>query len=707
MCVMVLGLGFAVGYALRFGKALTPAKGDKGNSESDRLSAEDAMEAAQTIPDKGTGTQIVLSQDRIQVTGSGAAAEGSTVRIEKGGTYHVTGTLTNGQIYIKTGDDENVILVLEGMSITNLAEPAIYADNTGSLTIYLAEDSENHITSGTQKEICLDAADGEASMGAIYLRDDAVICGEGKLIIEGYINNGIQCSNNLYIESGELEVSAVNHGIKGKDSLTIEGGSVNVLAGGDGLRSDDDTGEGYGVICINGGRIQVESYQDAVQAETALTVSGGILTIKTNGEISKSTSTAFGRGKSDFKWDLDSIGSGSDASTKGLKSGGDLEITGGEILVESVDDAIHSNGTILISGGIMTLSTKDDGIHADVSLQVDEGIIDILESYEGLEANAVTINGGQISAVSSDDGLNAGGNSAGTGNSLPQLTINGGTVYVNARGDGLDSNGDLTINGGLVIVDGPSNSSNGALDSGTENGGKLLVNGGTVLAVGASGMAESFSEASGQCSFHAVTGTFGEGSVIAVYTADGTELISHETHTSGTSVVFSCEALEIGQTYILIVDGVEQEILQESVSTGNRGGMGGFGPGGMFGRPNGGRNDGTGAVGKGEKPSKDRGDLEKNPPTGEEGTGNFEGFGGFGDMVPPAGQEGSEDFEGFGGFRGMMPPAGQEGTEDYEGFDGFGGMMPPVGQEGTGDYESYGGFGDMVPPMSQSGPGRN
>ena len=44
------------------------------------------------------------------------------------------------------------------------------------------------------------------------------------------------------------------------------------------------------------------------------------------------------------------------------------------------------------------------------------------------------------------------------------VVINGGTLKINADGDGIDSNGDLTINGGSIIVYGPENSGNSAID---------------------------------------------------------------------------------------------------------------------------------------------------------------------------------------------------------------------------------------------------
>ena len=49
-----------------------------------------------------------------------------------------------------------------------------------------------------------------------------------------------------------------------------------------------------------------------------------------------------------------------------------------------------------------------------------------------------------------------------------ELNISGGLVYVDSQGDGLDSNGNMTIDGGTVLVNGPTNSGNGAIDSNGE-----------------------------------------------------------------------------------------------------------------------------------------------------------------------------------------------------------------------------------------------
>ena len=141
------------------------------------------------------------------------------------------------------------------------------------------------------------------------------------------------------------------------------------------------------------------------------------------------------------------------------------------------------------------------------------------------------------------------------------------------------------INGGYIVVDGPSNSGNGALDSGTESGGSLEVNGGTVLAIGASGMDESFGSTSAQNCFKLVFGsTIGAGTEITITDASGKVLISHTAAKSFNSVVFSCEELKIGESYTVTAGSQSQtiELTSTSTTSGGSGGWGGFG-GGMKG----------------------------------------------------------------------------------------------------------------------------
>ena len=300
-------------------------------------------------------------------------------------------------------------------------------------------------------------------------------------------------------------------------------------------------------------------------------------------------------------------------STKGIKSDGALYVNGGTFTINSADDSFHSNSDVTINDGTYTISSGDDGIHADSALLVNGGTITVTESYEGLEGLNITINDGKIDITASDDGMNAaGGNDASgfggrggdgfkgmqapdaaqksdsasdtaqtTGNITVAaqksdntsvasqdtdtasddemwMVINGGYVHVLAGGDGLDSNGDLTINGGEVYVDGPSDNGNSAIDYGEKS--SFYINGGTVVAVGSSGMAEDVSsDSKQQVAFVKLDSQADAGDVI-LKDADGNEIISYTVQKKYDCVIISTADLKAGQTYTLSASGNESEV---------------------------------------------------------------------------------------------------------------------------------------------------
>ena len=157
---------------------------------------------------------------------------------------------------------------------------------------------------------------------------------------------------------------------------------------------------------------------------------------------------------------------------------------------------------------------RDGPGDAETALLIDAGTVDVTRSNEGIESADITVAGGRTSIVSSDDGLNASGNSTtSTGNQDPRgggeqvgpykATISAGTLVINADGDGFDSNGTAEITGGTVVVNGPARSGNGALDV----NGSFTISGGTLPAAGSSGMAVAASAAAAAdtrlaCHFH-------------------------------------------------------------------------------------------------------------------------------------------------------------------------------------------------------------
>ena len=178
-------------------------------------------------------------------------------------------------------------------------------------------------------------------------------------------------------------------------------------------------------------------------------------------------------------------------STKGIKAGTGLFIVDGTFTLCTEDDALHSNADVTICGGSFSITAGDDAIHADATLTVTDGQIDIAGCYEGLEGYSVDIEGGEITLVARDDGINAAGGTSGRDSGC-KVVIAGGTINITAGGDGIDANGSLSITGGYTTVCGPTQGDTATLDYDTSG----IITGGTFIGTGASSMAQTFSDSS-------------------------------------------------------------------------------------------------------------------------------------------------------------------------------------------------------------------
>ena len=274
----------------------------------------------------------------------------------------------------------------------------------------------------------------------------------------------------------------------------------------------------------------------------------------------------------------------SSTSTKGIKADDDMYLNGGTYQIDSADDSIHSNANITIADGTYALATGDDGVHADDALVVNGGTITVTESYEGLEGLTVTINDGTIDITSSDDGINAAGGTDQSGfgpfggdhfkgtdsaddeteettDNEMWMELNGGYIHILAGGDGVDSNGDLTINGGEIYIDGPSDNGNSAIDYGDRS--SAYVNGGTLVAIGSSGMAEEMSDSSKQEVLMVKLGEQMEAGDVVLTDSDGNVIVSYTALKSYDCVIISTAEVESGEIYTLTTSGTTTEVTAE------------------------------------------------------------------------------------------------------------------------------------------------
>ena len=485
-------------------------------------------------------TTIVLDGTTISVEGNGVSLVGNVATIDTAGTYSLSGTLTDGQIVVDSNDGGLVTLILDGVNLSSSTSAPINIKNADEAAIFLADATENFISDASV--YIYENADDDEPNAAVFSDDDLTIYGTGSLTVTGNYNDGIASKDTLTIMDSTISVTSVDDGIRGKDYLHIDGAAITLDVQGDGLKSDNDEDETFGYIIIENGIFNISANGDAIQAETNLTVEDGTFRIL----------TADGSNT-----DLDES-----LSAKGLKAGVGIIINGGTFNLNTADDAVHSNDRILINSGTFSITSGDDAIHADATVDINGGNINITESYEGIESAIITINAGEIHIVSSDDGLNVAGGvddsgfggrrGGGFASSDYILYINGGYIVVDAEGDGLDANGSIVMNGGLVIINGPIQNMNGALDY----DGTFQLTGGELVAVGSSGMMQAPDESSTQYSLAVGFTNMAEaGTLINIQNSSGETMLTFVPTKSYQSIVFSSSNLMEGETYTIYQGG--------------------------------------------------------------------------------------------------------------------------------------------------------
>lgn len=494
--------------------------------ETDEIIVEmgdDHEEDEDYIWDSSTVTEIVLNGTSITITGDGATADGTIATINTAGNYKITGTLSDGQLVVDTDDEETVRLIFNGIDVTNTTNAPVKINSSEKTIIILSENTVNYLTDSNNY---IPENDEDETNATLYSADDLTIYGEGTLIIDANYNEGITSKDGLIIKSGTIEVTSADDGIRGKDYLVVKGGDITINAEGDGLISDNDNGTS-GFIVIDAGTFDITAEGDGISAENSIEIAYGNFSIKSGG------------GSSSYLSD--------DSSAKGIKSAVNITIKDGEYAINSADDAIHSSATIVINTGTFELASGDDAIHADDTIEINNGDITISDTEEGIEAPNITINDGVISIISSDDAINAAGD---TNN---YLVINGGYIVINASGDGLDSNGDIEMNDGTVIVNGPTAANNSPIDY----DGTFYLNGGFLVASGyASNMDEAGSSSSDQYSIIVfLNSTQTAGTLVHIENSNGDNIVTFSPEKKYKSIVFSSSELSNGSTYNLYLGG--------------------------------------------------------------------------------------------------------------------------------------------------------
>jgi hypothetical protein len=416
----------------------------------------------------------------------------------------LSGNTGNGSLTIQS--NQGIRLTLNGLQLTNPTGTALQI-NSGSYPATINIANASYLSDGT----------GSTKNAVLIAQSPLVFTGDGSLQITALAKHAVSGSKAITVESGNITIpAAVSDGFH-SEGFILNGGSLNIAASGDGIDA------GAGPLEINAGAIQITSSVDdtkGIKTDDVLTVNGGTINMTVagaqskglsskkdilirNGNISIITSGAAVLGAS---------GSGYDPSyCTAIKADQSITINNGTLSIESRSAAtggkgLSADGDVIINGGNITISTAGNGavytnssgtadsytaccIKSDTNIYLLGGNITCSSSGTGGKAIAadatltignagannanLTLNAstsGQRFAVSSGGSGGGGGRPGGGGGgttadyanpkaikSEGNLTINSGVIRVNCTqttegGEGIESKATLTINGGDVEV---------------------------------------------------------------------------------------------------------------------------------------------------------------------------------------------------------------------------------------------------------------
>lgn len=404
-------------------------------------------------------------------------------------TYILNGNSSDGSFYLEGNYKSSIELT--GLNLKNPDGSPFNIKNGKRISVSVKNGTVN----------CLE--DGEGTQkGAISCTGHLEFKGKGELTVSGNVSHAVYAKEYIELKNCSLNIlSAKKDGINCCQYFLMESGSVS-MAGidGDGIQVDykdtaDREEEDTGMITVKGGTLDIALTGVAakgLKAEGAVDISGGEITITSSGngqwDAAKSKTKASACIGSDENinisggiMSLSASGSGG----KGISCDGNLVVTGGDITVNTsggilayINGSENHNYTGNTDRLDSDVKSSPKGIKADGEIEINGGSFHIKTTGNGAEGieskSTLTINDGEITVYSKDDSINSSGD----------MTINGGNILVVSYGnDGLDSNGNMYLNGGTVRAFGAGSPECG-IDVNSEEGYVLVVTGGYILGVG-------------------------------------------------------------------------------------------------------------------------------------------------------------------------------------------------------------------------------
>jgi hypothetical protein len=304
--------------------------------------------AAQAAQGAGPSGAAFLSEAAVRIalgapsetSGPGVAIDGGTVTITEPGAYRLAGTLADGQVVVRAGDNSKVTLVLEGARISSSTDAPLAVLSDTDLTVVLADGTDNFLSDAASYTL---PAGADEPNGALFAKGDLTITGAGALTVDAKFRHAIRGKDDVEIESGDITLTSKGDAVNSNNDLTIDGGRLTISAGDDALHADLK-------LTINGGSIAINRSYEAIESEQITINGGAIYATSSNDAIN-----------------ISAAGTAPTTGTRGAPAGGAagttaaaprlLTINGGYVVLDaSAGDGLDANGSITMTGGTVIVN---------------------------------------------------------------------------------------------------------------------------------------------------------------------------------------------------------------------------------------------------------------------------------------------------------------------------------------------------------------
>ncbi len=447
-------------------------------ADADVTNADDAENYRTAI----TGSFSVTSD-----TSDGITQSGSVYTITKAGEYTVTGLLSEGQLIVDAGDEDEVTIILNGTSITCSSGSPIYVKNASEVKIKSEENTFNEVIDN-RAEATEDSSD-DAGNAAIYATCDLKLVGKGALVVTANYNNGIQSKDDLSIKNVIVKVTAVNNAIKGNDAVDIESGNIIAISTkGDGIKTSNSSlsnkGNQKGIVTITGGNIDIYAACDGIDAAYGVDISG-------EGNLNIYTDTYSG-----YSEEVTTSGSSSGTtSNTGTTTNKTASANTVSYTASNTDSANTVSYTASNTDSASTVSytvSNTDSANA-VSYTAASDTINNAPggSMGGGSAPDMNSGSGNMGGGAPDMNSSSGNNmsSGGRGGDRPGMpgdtNESGNSSGQSYSTKGIKADSEITISGFTINISSTddgihANSDSGVLETGEDGKGTIVINGGTI-----------------------------------------------------------------------------------------------------------------------------------------------------------------------------------------------------------------------------------